>query len=61
MTSEEREARERRSREQHAANAAANGGGTIAERQSMLSDETRGDRGVTTTTIRLTPNNVFNV
>jgi hypothetical protein len=57
MTSDEREARERRAANQHALNAAA------GERVGLIDEEKelRGDRGVTTTTIRLTPNNVFNV
>jgi hypothetical protein len=58
MTSDEREARERRAAKQNQLNEA-----TKAERQSMLEEEkgVRGDRGVTTTTIRLAPTNVFNV
>ena len=61
MTSDEREARERRAAKQNQMN--ADSAATKSERQSMLEGEkeARGDRGVMTTTIRLAPTNVFNV
>jgi len=52
-----------RDRERRAANASVNGidDNAQAERSSLISEETRGERGVQTTTIRLNPNNIFNV
>jgi hypothetical protein len=75
LTAEEREMRERRSANQHAINAGLGGGGGGGsggghdrnahheERAGLLGDShAQADgKGVTTTTIRLAPNNVFNV
>lgn len=59
MTSDERDERLRRADKQKKLNEAS----ALAERQSMLEEEkeNRGERAVTTTTIRLAPTNVFNV
>lgn len=67
MTSEERESRERRATAQHALNVAAERARELDahephERMTLMADvDSDREGGITTTTIRLTPNNVFNV